>query len=132
MTERALRWPYLWGGLGVLMCLQVFAAALSRIDFLGPVTLWDKAQHAIAFFVLTVWFSALVSRRRVGWLVLAMLAFGGLIELAQMSVTYRHAELADFIADAVGVIAGAAVGLAGARHWARWLEQLGSRWLPDR
>lgn len=63
---------------------------------------WDKAQHALAFAVLTVgalwlWPSAV-------WRVVpGMLAYGAGIELAQWLVGWRSAEWADWAADAVGV-----------------------------
>ena len=49
---------------------------------------WDKAQHALAFAVLTAWalwaWPAVVGRTLLG-----MLAFGGAIELAQWATGWR-------------------------------------------
>ena len=63
---------------------------------------WDKAQHALAFVVLTGWALLLwpVHALRV---VLGMLAYGAGIEAAQWAVGWRFAEWADLTADAVGV-----------------------------
>jgi VanZ family protein len=74
---------------------------------------WDKAQHALAFAVLTGWALLLWpwARARV---LLGMLAYGGGIELAQWAVGWRFAEWADWAADALGVaLAWVAVGRAG-------------------
>ena len=63
---------------------------------------WDKAQHAMAFAVLTAWALLLWPRKTVPVLV-GMLAFGAGIELAQWAVGWRFGEWADWAADAVGV-----------------------------
>ncbi|MBX9460196.1 MAG: hypothetical protein KL785_02860 [Brevundimonas sp.] len=73
---------------------------------------WDKANHAVAFILLTV----LAGR---GWpdlprtaLVLIMLAAGIGIELVQgLPAVGRDADIWDVVADAVG-IAGGLAGLA--------------------
>lgn len=64
---------------------------------------WDKAQHALAFAVLTGW-ALLMWSQWSGRVVLGMLAFGAGIELAQWVVGWRFAEWADLAADAVGVL----------------------------
>ena len=64
---------------------------------------WDKAQHALAFAVLTGW-ALLLWRQWAGRVVLGILAFGAGIELAQWAVGWRFAEWADLAADAVGVL----------------------------
>ena len=63
---------------------------------------WDKAQHALAFAVLTVW--GLWAWPLAGrWVLAGMLVFGAAIELAQWACGWRFAEWADWAADAVGV-----------------------------
>ncbi len=62
---------------------------------------WDKAQHALAFVVLTggallLWPSSSVR------VVIGMIAYGAGIELAQWAVGWRFAEWADLAADTVG------------------------------
>lgn len=77
---------------------------------------WDKANHALAFIVLTV----LVGR---GWptlsrgaLFLMMLAAGVGIELVQgLPQIGRDADVADVVADVAGIVAG--LGLLA------WLER---------
>jgi len=63
---------------------------------------WDKAQHALAFMVLTGWALLLwpYAPMRVA---LSMMAYGAGLELAQWVVGWRFAEWADLAADAVGV-----------------------------
>lgn len=63
---------------------------------------WDKAQHTLAFVVLTGWALPLwpVIALRV---VLGMLAYGEGIEAVQWAVGWRFAQWADLVSDAVGV-----------------------------
>jgi VanZ family protein len=91
--------------------------ALLPVDRLPPVPLfnwWDKAQHALAFGVLTLlarlgWPKGSVWRQALG-----LVAYGVLIEFAQAATGWRHGEVADAVADAVGVVAG----LGAAALWA--------------
>ena len=69
---------------------------------------WDKAQHALAFVVLTGW-ALLLWPTRALRVLLGMLAYGAGIEGAQWAVGWRFAEWSDLAADAVGVGLGAMV-----------------------
>jgi len=103
--------PGFWA---LLLCVAVLS--LLPTDYLPPsiFSLWDKAQHALAFTALAALGLQAYPRRR--WQVLAgLLVFGGLIELAQAATGWRHGEWADWLADAVGL----ALGLALAASWQR-------------
>ncbi len=63
---------------------------------------WDKAQHALAFVVLTGW-ALLLWPHAAMRVALGMLAYGAGLEVAQWAVGWRFAEWADLAADAVGV-----------------------------
>ena len=63
---------------------------------------WDKAQHALAFIVLTGWALLLWPHAAI-CVALWMLAFGACLEMAQWGLGWRFAEWTDFAADAVGV-----------------------------
>jgi VanZ family protein len=86
--------------------------ALLPVDRLPPVPLfnwWDKAQHALAFGVLTL-------LARLGWpkgsawrQALGLVGYGVLIEVTQAATGWRHGEVADALADAAGVMAGLGV-----------------------
>lgn len=68
----------------------------------------DKLHHILAFAALA--FPLSVARPRLApWVVLGVVAYGGLIEIIQ-PLTGRQAEWADLLADAVGAILGAAAG----------------------
>lgn len=96
-----LRWVRLGWGLAIM---GVFVLALLPPHLLmAPVfNWWDKAQHALAFAMLTGWgFWAWPLARP--WVVAGLLTLGAAIELAQWVSGWRFAEWTDWAADAVGV-----------------------------
>ena len=66
---------------------------------------WDKANHLLAFAALA--FAAMQAfapaRWKPGAVALALLAYGALIELLQSLVPGRFGEIADVLADALGI-----------------------------
>ncbi len=97
--------PSFWA---LLLCVTVLS--LLPTDYLPPqiFSLWDKAQHALAFAALAALGLQAYPHRR--WRVLAgLLVFGGLIELAQAATGWRYGEWADWLADAVGLALGLAL-----------------------
>ncbi len=89
-------WGLAMGVVTVLALLPIEHLQLPVFDW------WDKAQHALAFMVLTGWALLLwpYAPMRVA---LSMMAYGAGLELAQWAVGWRFAEWADLAADAVGV-----------------------------
>jgi VanZ family protein len=78
----------------------------------------DKVQHMIAFLVLTLLGSAAYRGFSRVKLMLAMIAFGAVIELAQMvPQLHRDAEWSDWLADILAVL----LGLAVAHLVERWV-----------
>ena len=65
----------------------------------------DKYGHILAYFSLTAWFGQLYPGRP-AILVIAFLAMGGGLELAQGLTDYREASLLDMLANALGVALG--------------------------
>lgn len=102
--QRLVRWTF-W-----LLLALVIGVTLSPIAYLPQqaFSLWDKAQHALAFAALAA-LGALAYPRRVGLLAASLLVFGGAIELAQAATGWRSGDWADWLADAVGLIAGLAL-----------------------
>lgn len=104
----------------------VFALLAAGVGVLGllpnpdavPLSGWDKLDHAGGFAALMA--IALPARLGRTWRVaLALVAYGGAIELLQMQVPGRSAEWGDLLADAIGVGLGWAVGSAVLR----WLDR---------
>ncbi len=69
---------------------------------------WDKLNHSLAFVALAGSAYLGYARAKRSWLLipLAVLAFGGGIEVVQAFIPSRSADWADLLADAIGVTAG--------------------------
>ncbi len=97
MTTRLFRLAF------VTALVVIFVLSLMPVPEGLMVFSWqDKVEHVLAFFGLGL----LGLASRLGRPVVTMtglLAYGGLIELAQGMTSYRMADPADFFADAIGV-----------------------------
>jgi VanZ family protein len=73
--------------------------------------LWDKAEHFIAYFGLTLLASlAWGLRLSLVWVLAGMVALGGALEILQ-SFVGRDAEWGDFLANDLGALAGLGVAV---------------------
>ena len=103
-----------------LLATTILAAVIAYLTLTPPRPealdglLSDKAYHAIAFAAL-IFPGAFLYLRSLIWLIPAALVFGAAIELVQPLVG-RSAEVADFVADVVGMACGLALGLI-VRMW---------------
>lgn len=86
--------------------LGVVVLSLTPVQQLPPqvLNLWDKAQHAGGFAVLTL-LGLWAYPQRAVTLLAAMLALGAGIEVAQAATGGRYGDVLDWVADAVGVAA---------------------------
>ena len=69
---------------------------------------WDKSDHVVAYLVLGLLGFGAYGRRFGVWI--ALLAYGGAIELLQALSVYRTASWNDWLADAVGLALAFVVG----------------------
>lgn len=123
-----LRYRRLWFCVGLAIALVVAVVCLVPGGKLPEVRVSDKTEHVAAFAMLAFWFGSILVRRDLFWLALALLLFGGAIELAQGAMRMgRDADIHDLFADAVGIVLGLALALTPLGRWARWLENLVGR-----
>jgi VanZ family protein len=96
------------------LILSYMALAPTR-DVPGADLVWDKAEHASAWTVLTLAGLVLSTRRR--WAIgLFAAAFGAVIEVLQAVMPFgRDGNLADWIADLIGIAAAYAIWLVARR-----------------
>ncbi|MGD8841503.1 MAG: VanZ family protein [Gammaproteobacteria bacterium] len=67
----------------------------------------DKLSHLVTYFFLAGWFGLLArNRAALFWTFAGLVAYGGLIEILQGTTSYRDAEWADLLADALGAAVG--------------------------
>lgn len=107
-------------GSAVTLVLAVIIAVLTLAPMPsgGPAGS-DKLYHVLAFACLAFPLP-LVRPRWTVWVILGVIAYGGVIEMIQPFFG-RQAEWADLVADGVGAILGAIV----ARHLGLWLRGSG-------
>lgn len=80
-------------------------------------SLWDKAQHALAFTALAL-VGLYAYPRYAPRVLVGLLVLGGGIELAQAATGWRHGEWADGLADTVGLALGTVLAVATRRLFA--------------
>lgn len=123
---RAFNRPGLWCSLGLLAVVAVVtlsllpAGAMPSSGFTGG----DKVGHFIAYAALSGYASMLLERKRARALAaIALIGLGIGLEIAQGSLTAtRTAEIADALANGLGVLAGLAVGATRLAHWLQRLD----------
>ncbi len=105
----------------VLALLGVFVLSLLPSDHLPHIatSIWDKAQHALAFTLLAVLALLAWPGRPVWRTAGALLLYGIAIEWAQAATGWRHGDAQDVLADAVGVAIGCVLVAAIRRLRAR-------------
>jgi VanZ family protein len=124
-TVPALRLARFWWSVGWAMVLYIAISCLEPPRYVPNLHLWDKAEHALAFFGMSVWFGGLVRRTRYPVIAFLMLLFGGGIEIAQGAMRLgRDEDVMDWIADAVGIAVALTVLYLGLGAWTRWAERL--------
>lgn len=102
--------------IATILFLSLFNPPKTKLD---PIPYIDKIVHVCMYggLELVIWIEYLRHHSNLNWIkilflgIIAPIAFGGLMEIAQMELTQgRSAEWADFLADSAGVLIGAAVG----------------------
>ena len=126
----SLRYPRRWRVASLILMLFVLAATLVPEAWYWPgrqqLATWlvaaDKWAHTTTFAGLSVWFAGLY-QRQVYWRIgIGLAAFGVGIEICQLFVAYRSADVFDVVADTVGIAIGLTVALAGLGGWCLRLE----------
>ena len=92
----------------------LFYTCLISIEFLATTTLkievvesiWDKANHFIAFFVLYILLSLAYKKFKTITKFILLVLFGMQIEIVQHFIDGRYFSLMDVVADTIGIILG--------------------------
>ena len=97
----------LWYAVGGIMLLAV--AIVSLLPAPPDIGVSDKLSHFLTYVVLSGWFSLLARQRTVlVGSIIALIAYGMLIEWLQGLTGYRYAEWGDVIANSAGCLLGTA------------------------
>lgn len=120
-----LRYPRAWFCIGLLMAIIITFYCLIPAERVPQLGVSDKLEHAVAFGLLAFWFASVVARWDYVFMLLALVALGGGIEIAQgLMKMGREADIRDFFADCVGVGLGLAIAMTPLGRWPAWLERL--------
>jgi VanZ family protein len=123
-----LRYQHLWFSVGLFIAASIAVTCLLPARDLPDIALWDKLKHALSWTVLALCFGGVLQRRHFLWLLLAVTAFGGMIELAQEAMQLgRHAEWADLLADFIGGAVGVALAATPLGRWPDFIESMCKR-----
>jgi VanZ family protein len=104
--------------LAVLLTVHLVALYWPRVAVDGPVTWSDKAVHVAVFALPAA--AGLLAGLRPAYVLVPLALHAPLSEILQHAVLpHRSGDPADVVADLVGVVLGATVGMVG-RARARW------------
>ena len=118
-----LKLAALWYGCGLLLLALVALLSLVPVSADAP-RVNDKLLHFLIYTMLSSWFSLLANGRRgLGLVVTGLVAFGLAIEALQGMTPHRSAELADAVANSLGVLVGLGVFFTGLPRLLRALER---------
>ncbi len=97
--------------LGLVVCLLcVTTLALLPITEIPGFMVWDKANHFIAFVVLTgLLYFSFEKIKIFTLIILPLFGYGFLLEVIQGLTEYRVFSMFDLLADAIGIMAGIVV-----------------------
>jgi VanZ family protein len=107
-----------WGGVIAALVFSLWPGGVPL-----PLTVWDKAQHGLGYFLLTLWFAGLYPRRKYLWIALGCFLLGILIELLQGTTATRSMEMADVAANTTGIVAALVLAYVLLGGWAARVEQ---------
>ena len=123
---RKLRLWWLWWLIGWALLAATVNESLQRhVWEVAEVIGWDKANHCIGYFLLTMWFTGVARRSRYLLVGVLLIAFGGSMEIAQgLMHEGRTADWFDFLANSIGVGTGVTLAMFGLGDWIIWVEKL--------
>lgn len=97
----------IWTVIGVAILAGIWVGSLMPIERLPRVGGGDKLHHFAAYAACGFWWCLFATtwRARIGWTI-GLALMGGVIEVLQGASGYRHFEVADMIANAMGAVTG--------------------------
>jgi VanZ family protein len=120
-----LRFARIWWAMGWFIVAFITVSCLEPPRYVPNLHLWDKAEHALAFYGMTVWFGGLIRERSYWRLAAWMLLFGASIEVAQGVMGLgRDMDVMDFAADTIGVAIALVMLYLGLGSWTERFERI--------
>ena len=124
-----LRHPWVWLGLGWAFVAGAVVLSLVPGQKLPHTGVSDKFEHALAYALLTLWFTGVYPRSSYWRIGVGMLALGIAVEIAQYAMPFgRQMDVRDVVANALGIVLGLVVAMIGLGGWAQRIEGWARRW----
>lgn len=120
MRDLRLRW--LWLGLGWALLALAIAASLAPVSSGPGLPIPDKLLHGLGYFGLMTWFGGIYHQGRYPLVAGGLFALGVGLEFAQEAFAQRFFEVADMVANGLGIAAGWVAAALFLGHWCQWLE----------
>ena len=121
----SLRFPWFWWGCGSLLLAFVVLGSLLPARQVMPVPIDDKIMHALAYAVLTLWFSGLYLRGRdLSLIAVLMFLLGLMLDMLQGMVSTRTFDLWDVAANGSGILAAWLLARTLLAGWCERVERL--------
>ena len=99
-----LRLTRYWFALAYMMLLVFGILSLIPGPDIGDS---DKIAHFVGYAALSAWFSLIIEQRKSLWhILIGLISYGLLLELLQSLTSYRFGDLADVVANSLGVVTG--------------------------
>jgi len=118
-----LAWRPFWLAGALLITLSILLGSLLPGPVIETYAFNDKLEHAVAYFILTLWLTGIVEKRRYLQVALIPLALGALMELAQGGLTStRYADPYDVLANVSGIGLALALAQLALGGWAARVE----------
>ena len=110
-------------GAGIIV-LAIVVGSLLPGPVVQHVGVFDKFEHAAAYFLLTAWVAGLYERRWHPAVAVAAFLLGGSMEAAQWAFTATRApEALDLLANGAGIVGALGASFLGLGGWATWVER---------
>lgn len=105
----------------VFIFYSVLAAVVSLRPLAGvPIDSWDKLLHFVFYAAFSILgFRIVKSMRRYAYVCVGIVIYGGLIEIAQSFFPGRMMSAYDFLANTLGVAAGALLAITVSRVFSK-------------
>ena len=126
LEQPKLRFAWLWWAIGWVLVAATINESLQRnVWEVAKVFPSDKVTHFAGYCALAIWFAGVVRRSRYLIVAVALMAFGGALEIAQGFMNQgRQADWLDFLANSLGIATGLGVAALGLGNWMVWIERL--------
>ena len=121
-----LRYRKLWLIIGYMLIVLVIFLSLTSapVDIDTDLPYQDKLFHFLAYFSLTLWFIQIYHvRQHVVWGAIFFLCLGAMMEYLQGFDANRYSEMADMLANSLGVMAGVGLSMTPLRYTLVKLER---------